>query len=53
MGAWCRDFAVDGASRIYYRAEGVVGKFEGDTYLLDAPFTWVEESLKEELNGYV
>jgi hypothetical protein len=55
VGAWHRDFAMDGCGSIYYRTEGKIGQFVGDTtdYLLDGPFTWVEESLKEALDGHV
>lgn len=55
LGAWHRDFAMDGCGSIYYRTEGRIGQFIGDSceYLLDGPFTWVEESLKEALDGYV
>lgn len=53
--AWTRDFAVDGAGHIYYRCEGVVGEFidDANNYVLNAEYGWVEESLKEALNGYV
>lgn len=55
LGAWHRDFALDGQNNIYYRTEGKIGQFIGDSreYLLDGPFIWVEESLKEALDGYV
>jgi hypothetical protein len=49
MRAFSRDFSMNKAGEIYYRAFGKVGNFLDRTrnFLLDAKFFWVEERLKE------
>lgn len=50
--AWHRDFCYDASGAIYYKWHGRVGNFtdlSNKSFLLDAEYHWIEESLREAL----
>lgn len=52
--AWHRDFCYDAGGAIYYKWHGKVGNFtdlSNKSFLLDAEYYWVEESLREALSN--